>query len=158
LLKRKGMTTATALPKKGSLMGFIEFLMALPAAIALYATYVIIIENGTNRSGSPGPLPVRRKQPSLHFLEHRQVVAFYDSHRPHVLFHLEAASKEKFQASLGISLKELERSLPWVPSDSSIFVVSEAGFSPAVLERLSNLPTARELYLISGRQDTALLR
>jgi hypothetical protein len=136
-------------------MGFIEALMALPAAIAIYATYLIITDGRTARTGLPA---FRRKHPSLHSLEHREVIAFYDSHRPHVLFHLEGCGGNgELPASLGISVRELERSLPWVPSDSSIFVVSEDGFSPAVLARLSQLPTARELYLISGRQDAALL-
>jgi hypothetical protein len=54
---------------------------------------------------------------------------------------------------VGITVEELEKCIAWIPYDSSIFVSSADGFSPALLRRLKRLRTRRELFLIKEIPD-----
>jgi hypothetical protein len=88
-------------------------------------------------------------------VDRKQFAGLYESEPHHVLFRLQdsKAVKESGEASpqlMGITLRELEKCIPWVPGDSRVFICSPEGFSPSLLKQLEALRTQRDLFLIDN--------
>jgi hypothetical protein len=138
-------------------MSFTEILVAISICAAIFGVYcatrrVAFSNNDRARiAGSSG-------SPRFHFVTRREFADLAKSTHDQVHFHLRSAhfvekhAKSSFW-SAGISVEELERCIAWIPYDSSIFVSSADGFSPALLRSLKRLRTRRELFLIRELPD-----
>jgi hypothetical protein len=91
------------------------------------------------------------EHPSLHLLDEAQFEKLLASEPHHVLFHLQPIDRPSDE-SMGISVQELEKCLPWVPGETKVVIVSKAGFGPLLLDRLSSLPIKRDLFLAEAVQ------
>jgi hypothetical protein len=97
----------------------------------------------------------RSKTPHLYFVDGKQFADLRESDSHQVLFRLQdsQAVKEKGDTSpqrVGITLRELEKCIPWVPGDSKIYICSPDGFGPSLLKQVGALHTDRDLFLIEG--------
>jgi len=135
-------------------MNFFGILLALSIVTALFGSYCAT-RNADNTKDLKMDGRDRSKTPHLHFVDRKQFADLYESGSHHVLFQLQGsqAVKEKGEPSpqrLGITLRELEKCIPWVPGDSKVFISSPDGFGPALLKQLFALHTQRDLFLVEG--------
>jgi len=135
-------------------MNFLGILLALSIVTALFGSYCAT-RNVNNTKDSKVGGRDRSKTPHLHFVDRKQFADLYESESHRVLFQLQdsQAVKEKGDRSpqrVGITLRELERCIPWVPGDSKVFICSPDGFGPSLLKQLSALHTDRDLFLVEG--------
>jgi hypothetical protein len=146
-------------------MNFIGILLALSIIIALFGCYGA---TKNAKSAKEFKTQIRRPftRPHLHFVERKQFADLYESEPHHLLFRLESfrgsrKNREGTPPRVGISLRELEKCIPWIPGDSRVFICSPDGFGPALLKQLEGLHTQRDLFLVdnlsgtSHRQDSA---
>ena len=101
-------------------------------------------DDQTQNSGQP-----RSEHPSLHLLDETQFERLMASESHRVLFHLQP-SERPTDESMGISVQELEKCLPWVPGETKVVIVSKAGFGPTVLDRLRRFDIKRDLFLVEN--------
>jgi hypothetical protein len=132
-------------------MNFIGILLALSLVIALVGSYGAT-KNAKNTTDFKRP-GKRSVSPRLHFVEQKQFANLYES--DHVLFQLQrsqAVKKEDEVSSqrVGITLRELEKCIPWVPGDTRVFICSPDGFGPSLLKKLNALDTQRDLFLVES--------
>jgi hypothetical protein len=135
-------------------MNFLGILLALSISTALFSSYCATKDTAKTKN-----LPTKGKDrshsPHLHFVNRKLLADLYESEPHHVLFRLQGsqAFKENGETSLqqvGITLRELEKCIPWVPGDSRIFICSPDGFGPSLLKHLRALHTQRDLFLIEN--------
>ena len=135
-------------------MNFLGILLALSIVTALFSSYC-----ATKKTDNTKDLQVKGRKrfrtPRLHFVDAKQFADLYESEPHHVMFRLQDAQpvKEKGETSpqrIGITLRELEKCIPWVPGDSRVFICSPEGFSPYLLKQLETIRTQRDLFLIDN--------
>ena len=85
--------------------------------------------------------------PKLHLLDETQYRALMAEKHGHVLFHLQPTDRPSSE-SIGISVQELEKCLPWVPGKTNVVILTKGGFGPTVLDRLREFHTKRDLFLV----------
>jgi hypothetical protein len=140
-------------------MNVIGILVALSIFTAIFGTYRAV----TTASSSSGSQPWNRskpKSPRLHFVTKEVNISSHASEPHHLVFHLQGIgpSTDRTKNSpktLGLSLSELEKCIPWIPMDSAIFISSGGGFAPTMLKRIKDLETSRDLYLIDANASKA---
>jgi hypothetical protein len=133
-------------------MGFIGILAALALLTAIFGTYRAT-KNAGSTSDSRSWDRSRRNTPRLHFVRQEQTIGPHGGNPHHIVFELQdsQSSGEEVKNSPkmhGISMNELEKCIPWVPLDNTIFIGCSGGFSPSAINHLKNLDTTRDLYLI----------
>jgi hypothetical protein len=135
-------------------MNFLGILLALSIVTALFGSYCAT-RNATNTKDTKVDGRDRSKTPHLYFVDGKQFADLRESDSHQVLFRLQdsQAVKEKGDTSpqrVGITLRELEKCIPWVPGDSKIYICSPDGFGPSLLKQVGALHTDRDLFLIEG--------
>lgn len=121
-------------------MHVIGILIELSIFTAIFGTY----RATTSASSSFDSQSWNRSKPRssrLHFVSKEVNISSRASDPRHLLFHLQGVgpSVERMKDSpktLGISLGELEKCIPWIPMDSAIFISSGEGFAPTMLNRI----------------------
>lgn len=134
-------------PKDGC-MNFTEILIAISVCTAIFGTYC-----ATRRVAFPDWNRGSSESPRLHFVTRREFSSLSTSTHDQVHFQLQSSQSTRNHSNgshwtIGISVEELQKCIAWIPGDSSIFVSSPDGFSPALLRKLKRLRTKRELFLI----------
>jgi hypothetical protein len=135
-------------------MNFLGILLALAIVTTLFGSYCAT-RSATNTKDTKVDGRDRSKTPYLHFVDGKQFADLYESDSHRVLFRLQdsQAVKEKGDTSpqrVGITLRELEKCIPWVPGDSNIYICGPDGFGPSLLKQVGALHTDRDLFLIEG--------
>ena len=133
-------------------MNFLGILLALSIVTAIFGSYCAT-RDADNTEDFKMDGRDRSKTPHLHFMDRKQFADLYESKSHQVLFRLQdsQAVKEKSKTSpqrAGITLRELEKCIAWVPGDSKVFISSPDGFGPSLLKQLGALNTERDLFLI----------
>jgi hypothetical protein len=135
-------------------MNFVGILLAFSIVVALFGSYGAM-KNAKNIKDFKTQGRRRSISPRIHFVDRKQFADFYESEPHHVLFRLQDSKtfKENGDASpqrMSITLRELEKCIPWVPGDSRVFICSTEGFNPPLLKQLGALRTQRDLFLIDN--------
>jgi hypothetical protein len=143
----------------GGFMNVIGILVALSIFTAIFGTYCAIT-TASSSSDSQSWKQSKPKSPRLHFVSKEVNISSHALEPNHIVFHLQGIELPNDQAkdspkTLGLSLSELEKCIPWVPMDSAIFISSGEGFAPTVLNRIKSLETTRDLYLIDANASKA---
>ena len=135
-------------------MNFLGILLALSIMTAVFSSYC-----AAKKTDNTIDLQVKGRKrfrtPRLHFVDSKQFADLYEAEPHHVLFRLQEsqAVKENGEARpqrVGITLRELEKCIPWVPGDSRVFICSPDGFSPSLLKQLETIRTQRDLFRIDN--------
>jgi hypothetical protein len=100
----------------------------------------------------------RPDSPRLHFITRRELLELEELESHHVLFRLQSSQPIKEHArnspgSLGITVEELGRCIPWIPYNSKIFIYVPEGFRRSLLNDIGKLRTKRDLFLIRELPD-----
>lgn len=135
-------------------MNFLGILLVVSIATALFGTYCAT-RNATNTKDLEVQGPDSSKTPHLHFVDRGHFADLYESESHQVLFQLQDSEAVKGKSDtpsqrVGITLRELEKCIPWVPDNSKVFICSPDGFGPSLLKRLGALHTDRDLFLTEG--------
>src|SRR5882724_276306 len=102
-------------------MSFLGILLAISIMTALFSSYC-----ATKRTDNIKDLQVkggkRFRTPRVHFVDRKQFADLYESEPHHVLFRLQdsqtgSENDETSPQRVGITLRELEKCIPWVPGD-----------------------------------------
>jgi hypothetical protein len=135
-------------------MNFLELLLALSIMTAIFGFYCATkkIDNTKDLQAKGRK---RFRPPRLHFVNPTQFADLYESERHHVLFRFQDPQTvnedgETSPQRIGITLRELEKCIPWVPGDSGVFICSSERFSPSLLRQLEAIRTQRDLFLIDN--------
>ena len=126
-------------------MGFIDLIIAMPAAAMLFATY-LVMKDPPRQMESQAAVSLQRS----HAYDSSIIVRSYRCTSPTsrtLLFYVAGAEGgERLPGDHhGLTLKTLAEIIPWIPGGSSVFLVSEEGFSQALVERLERFNTTREI-------------
>jgi hypothetical protein len=133
-------------------MNFLGILLAVSIMTALFSSYC-----ATKKTENTKDLQVNGnkhfQRPRLHLVDHKHFADIYEAEPHHVLFRLQDSqtrreSGETSPQRVGITLRELEKCIPWVPGDIKIFICSPDGFGASLLKQLEALRTQRDLFLI----------
>ncbi len=140
-------------------MNFIGILVALSIFTAVFGTYRAVT-TASSSSDSQSWNRSRPRSPRLHFVSKEVNISSHASEPNHIVFHLQGIGPSDDRAkdspkTLGLSLGELEKCIPWIPMDSAIFISSGEGFAPTMLNRIRSLETTRDLYLIDANASKA---
>jgi hypothetical protein len=135
-------------------MNFVGILLAFSIVIALFGSYGAM-KNTKNTKDFRAKGKDRFQSSRLRFVDRKQFADLYESEGHHVLFQLQDSQTgrengDTLPQRVGITLRELEKCIPWVPGDSRIFICSPDGFSPSLLKQLKVLRTQRDLFLIDN--------
>jgi hypothetical protein len=137
---------------KGVLMIFISVLWSLSIFVAVFCLYWSVKSVG-NATGVNALLKERFARPRLHFVDGEELQRTYKREPHHVYFHLQseaAADGNGRESQVGITVKELEECIRWIPLDTKIYIACPDGFRPPLLRRIRRLRTKRELFLVRG--------
>ena len=153
LVPKGNLDRYRAFSRRG-VINFMGILLALAILTALCGSYCAT-KSASNAKDSRAEGRDRSVSPYLHFVERKQLAELYKSEPNHVMFRLQGPqlAKERGEQSpqhLGITLQELEKCIPWVPGNSTVFICSPDGFSPSLLNQLRGLHTQRELFLVES--------
>jgi hypothetical protein len=138
-------------------MNFTGILVALSIITAIFGSYCATRNAGNLRSFKTWE-ENRTDNPHLHFITRRQLSELGNLKSHQVLFQLQGSQQtndltENLPKSLGITVEELGKCIPWIPDDNRIILSSIDGFSASLLGELRKLPTKRELFLIKDARE-----
>ena len=128
-------------------MSFTEILVGVSACTAIFGSYCatrrVAYPNNDRASRAD-----RSESPRIHFVTRKEFSRVAKSTHDQVHFYLQSSQLTRNHSNsshwtIGITVEEFEKCIAWIPYDSSIFVSSADGFSPALLRKLKRIRTRR---------------
>jgi hypothetical protein len=120
------------------------------STLAIFAVLYLAYRASKRRRGQDVPRDLAGGQsasPSLHMIDETQFASLIANEPHHVLFHVHPPDTGSIH-SMGITVQELEKCLPWVPGETKVVIVSKDGFAPSLLADLRGLHIRRDLFLV----------